>query len=158
MSKVLVFPFNPYYVKHPIYKILQGVGTCVVFQSFQTLDDMPHPARFCILPAYKTGYQFEPIFIEPTYNEAIKDYDPHSIGLKFNPFFEKMAIQALPAEGVVRDEENWSMPKIGFKLLLTNIGNDDDDDSIKPIPTFPRNALKREKTLLEKTTLSKLSF
>ena len=157
MKKAISVPYCHYFHKLQINSVFGEDDTCVIFQYFKTLEGFRHPSRFQILPAWDSRYLFEPVIIDLTYNEFTKDYDSHYIGLKFNTLFEKIAIQPLPAKGVNPDD-HLRNTSVGFRFVFTNIGNDDDDDSIKPIPTFPRNEQKQDKTLLEKTTLSKLSF
>jgi hypothetical protein len=117
---------------------------------------MPHPERFCILPADDCDYKFDPIFIEPPYNEATKGYDPHHIGLKFNPLFEKIAIQALPPVGVERSKK-LREKRVSFMIHFSYFGNDGENQPGQP-PPFPGNEHKPEKILADKTKIRELSF
>jgi hypothetical protein len=156
MTKAISVPYCHYFYKLQINSVFGEDDTCVIFQYFKTLEGFRHPSRFQILPARDSRYLFEPVIIDLTYNEFTKDYDSHYIGLKFNTLFEKIAIQPLPEKGVEPDDHLRNI-KVGFRFVFTNIGNDDDDDTIKPIPTLPGDVLKPEKTLLEQTKLSEIA-
>jgi hypothetical protein len=158
MMKRLTVPFCYYFTKMELFRrALDEPAKIVVLHYFETFENMPHPARFCILPAYETGPQFEPVVIEPAYNALIKNYEPHNIGLTFNLLYQKIALQALPPEGAER--KNYSREhRIGFSFIFSEFENGDGDDKLKPLPTFPTNERQPEKALKDHSKITELSF